>query len=114
VERRYPGFRALVAHAELSTPLTVEHFGGHRRGLFYGIPATPARFLARRCGVRTPVRSLFLTGADAGSLGIVGALMGGVLSAAVAMGPLGFPRIQAAARRGPGPLPGEARGRRAA
>lgn len=114
VERRYPGFRSLVAHAELSTPLTMEHFGGQRRGLFYGIPATPARYRSRRCGVRTPVRSLFLTGADAGSLGIVGALMGGVLSAAAAMGPLGFPRIRAAARRGPEPLPAAAPGRRAA
>lgn len=113
VERRYPGFRALVAHAELSTPLTVEHFGGQRRGLYYGIPATPERFRGRRCGVRTPVRNLYLTGADAASLGIGGALMGGVLSAALAMGPLGMGRIQAAARRGPEALPAP-RGRRAA
>jgi len=104
VERRYPGFRALVAHAELSTPLTLEHFGGQRRGLFYGIPATPERFRSRRCGVRTPVKNLYLTGADAASLGIGGALMGGVLSAALTMGPLGMRRIQVAARREPKPL----------
>ncbi len=106
VERRFPGFGALVAHAELSTPLTMEHFGGQRRGLYYGIPATPDRFRSRRCGVRTPVRNLYLAGADAVSLGIGGALMGGVLSAALSMGPRGFGRIQAAARRGPVPLPG--------
>jgi len=105
VEGRYPGFRALVAHAELSTPLTLEHFGGQRRGLFYGIPATPARFADRTCGPRTPVRNLLLTGADAGTLGIVGALMGGAFAAAVAMGGAGFPLIRAAARRGPAALP---------
>jgi phytoene dehydrogenase-like protein len=109
VERRIPGFRALVAHAELSTPLTMEHFGGQRRGLFYGIPSTPERFRSRRCGVRTPVRNLLLTGADAGSLGIAGALMGGVLAAAASMGARGMPLIQAAARRGPARLAGPQR-----
>lgn len=103
VERRFPGFRALVAHAELSTPLTMERFGGQRRGLFYGLPATPARFASPARGPRTPVPGLLLTGADAGTLGIVGALMGGVLAAAASMR-AGFPRIQAAARRGPAPL----------
>jgi hypothetical protein len=47
----------------------------------------------------TPVKGLFLTGADAGSLGIVGALMGGVSAAARIVGPSGlFPIIAAATR----------------
>jgi hypothetical protein len=29
VDRRYPGFKALVEYCEVSTPLTVEHFTGH-------------------------------------------------------------------------------------
>jgi hypothetical protein len=28
VDRRYPGFKALVEYCEVSTPLTVEHFTG--------------------------------------------------------------------------------------
>jgi all-trans-retinol 13,14-reductase len=104
VERHYPGFRELVAFRELSTPLSVEHFTGHAGGRIYGAPATPQRLRDHRYGVRTPVRGLFLAGADAASLGIVGAFMGGVFAAGAAMGALGVPRIFAAAsRRAPSP-----------
>ncbi len=41
---------------------------------------------------------LLLTGADAVSLGITGAFMGGLLAAGAALGPMGLPRIFAAAR----------------
>ena len=52
VEHRYPGFRALVDYSELSTPLTVEHFTGHRAGSIYGLAATPTDFAhhGSRCG----------------------------------------------------------------
>jgi phytoene dehydrogenase-like protein len=99
VERHHPGFRQLVAYQELSTPLSVEHFTGHPGGRIYGAPATPARFRDRRFGVRTPVRGLFLAGADAVSLGVVGAFMGGALAAGAAMGSSGVRRIFAAAAR---------------
>ena len=101
VERRHPGFRDLVEYAELSTPLSIEHFTSHARGGLYGVPATPARFSDRALRARTPVPGLLLAGADACSLGIMGAFMGGTLAAATALGPSGFPRILAAARRGP-------------
>jgi phytoene dehydrogenase-like protein len=101
VERRHPGFRDLVAYQELSTPLTVEHFTGHAGGRIYGVPPTPERFREPAHGVRTPVRGLFLAGADAASLGVVGAFMGGALAAGAAMGPLGVQRVfTAAARQG--------------
>jgi phytoene dehydrogenase-like protein len=99
VERHHPGFRQLVAYQELSTPLSVEHFTGHPGGRIYGAPATPARFRDRRFGVRTPVTGLFLAGADAVSLGVVGAFMGGALAAGAAMGSSGVRRIFAAAAR---------------
>jgi hypothetical protein len=47
------------------------------------------------------VRGLYLTGADAGILGIMGAMMGGVSTAALLLGPLGFFEIVAAASRPP-------------
>jgi phytoene dehydrogenase-like protein len=99
VERYHPGFRELVAYRELSTPLSVEHFTGHTQGRIYGAPATIERLRDHRYGVRTPVRGLFLAGADAASLGIVGALLGGVFAAGASLGPLGVPRIFAAASR---------------
>jgi hypothetical protein len=49
--------------------------------------------------VQTPVRGLYLTGADVGSLGIMGGLMGGVATSSRLLGPLGLARILGAARR---------------
>lgn len=86
VERRYPGFRDLVDYAELSTPLSVQHFTGHVRGCIYGLKATPLRFRCRWLGTGTPVRNVFLTGADVATPGIVGALTGGVMTAARLLG----------------------------
>ncbi|MCU0648200.1 MAG: FAD-dependent oxidoreductase [Gemmatimonadaceae bacterium] len=93
VEERIPGFRRLVVHAELATPLTIEHFTGHAGGACYGVPATPRRLSAPWIGARTPVRHLWLAGADACSPGIVGAMMGGMFAAGGVLGPLGFVQI---------------------
>ncbi len=105
VEQHHPGFSALVEYKELSTPLTVEHFTSHRRGAIYGFPATPDRYRKPWLAPETPVRNLYLTGADAGSLGIMGAMMGGVSTAARLLGPLGFFKIVAAASRECRPAP---------
>lgn len=59
--------------------------GAARQGEIYGIAATPRRFLTRSLGVRTPIRGLYLTGQDAASLGIVGALFGGIVSASAVL-----------------------------
>jgi all-trans-retinol 13,14-reductase len=99
VDRRYPGFKALVDYCEVSTPLTVETFTGHPQGSAYGVPATPQRFRLPYLNVVTPVRNLYLTGADVASLGIVGAMMGGVATSARLLGVCGLFRIFAAAGR---------------
>ena len=106
VDRHYPGFKALVDYCEVSTPLTVEHFTGHLRGSVYGIPATPERFRLPYLSVATPVKNLYLTGADVGSLGIMGAMMGGVATAARLLGGLGFFRIVAASKKLAAEAPG--------
>jgi phytoene dehydrogenase-like protein len=105
VESRHPGFRDLVAYRELSTPLTNEHFTGHARGAIYGAPGVPERWKVPELGPRTSVKGLWLAGADAASLGILGALMGGVLATAGVLGLRGVPRIMAAARSWTGPGP---------
>jgi all-trans-retinol 13,14-reductase len=98
VERRLPGFRALVAFRELSTPLSTEQFTGHPGGEIYGIPFTPERLDLRFLQPRTPVPGLFLTGADALFLGVTGAAMAGLMTAAAATGPATFARVRTAAR----------------
>lgn len=99
VESRYPGFCELIAYTEVSTPLTMEHFTAHHLGAAYGIPATPERFRSKTFGTQTPIPGLFLAGSDVVSLGINGAMMGGVVTTAALLGPTGFFRILAAAKR---------------
>ncbi len=96
VEARYPGFATLIEYAELSTPLTVEHFDASDRGSIYGIPCIPARLDQSWISAKTPIKNLYLTGSDAFSLGIMGAMMGGVKTAGLVMGPLGFFKTMAA------------------
>ena len=107
VERQHPGFRSLVAYAELATPLTFEHFTGAPSGTIYGYPATPDRFRKAWFAPKTPIKNLYLTGTDASILGVMGALMGGVATASTLLGPAGFLEIMRAAKSSPsGPLPG--------
>jgi phytoene dehydrogenase-like protein len=101
VEQQHPGFRDLVAYAELATPLTFEHFTGAPSGTIYGYPATPDRFRKTWLTPKTPIRNLYLTGTDAAVLGVVGALMGGVASASTQLGPAGFLEIMRAANSSP-------------
>ena len=84
VDRHYPGFADLVDYCEVSTPLTTENFTGHRHGWIYGLPACPAKLTAPWLGPRTPLKNLYLTGADVTGQGLVGAMMGGVLTSLVA------------------------------
>jgi all-trans-retinol 13,14-reductase len=99
VERHHPGFRELVVFAELSTPLTVEGFTGHREGGIYGLAATPQRIRDHLVPATTEIDGLYLAGSDACSPGVAGALMGGAFAAGAVMGGRGFPTIMGAARR---------------
>jgi all-trans-retinol 13,14-reductase len=86
LERQTPAVAGNIAHAELSTPVSTRHFMNYAHGEIYGIAATPERYRLRELGARTPIRGLYLTGQDAASLGVVGALFGGVVSASAALG----------------------------
>jgi phytoene dehydrogenase-like protein len=99
VEQYLPGFQALIEYSELSTPLSNEHFTAHPRGEIYGIPATPERFRKSYLQVRTKVKNLLMTGADALSPGVVGAASAGLLCAVAATGPSTFAKLSAAAKR---------------
>lgn len=82
-EQAFPGLAPMIKLCELSTPLSTVHFTGHERGAVYGLDTTPARFASRALDIRTPVPGLLLTGQDVVTPGVAGALMGGILSAAV-------------------------------
>lgn len=93
VETYLPGLKALVEYQELSTPLTVRDFAGHREGEIYGFPATPARLKRRYLQPRTLVKNLFLVGTDASGFGIAGALIGGYLGVAAKHGFFSLRRV---------------------
>jgi len=100
VDEHHPGLSNLVDYQELSTPLTTENFTGHPDGIIYGLPAVPERYRMKWFGPHTPVTNLYLTGSDALSHGVTGALMGGVVTAALIMGSArSFMEIIAEARR---------------
>jgi len=81
-----PQTKGKVAYHELSTPLSTRHFSNHPRGEVYGVELSPERFRMGWLSPRTPLPGLFLTGQDAVAHGIVGALYGGVVSAAAILG----------------------------
>jgi all-trans-retinol 13,14-reductase len=86
LERHVPAVRGKVEHAELSTPLTTRHFANYAKGEIYGVSARPERYRLRELEARTPIKRLYLTGQDVATLGVAGALFGGVISASVALG----------------------------
>ena len=83
LERHVPAVRGYIDFAELSTPLTTRHFANYSHGEIYGVSATPARFRLASLGARTPVRGLYRTGADVTTLGVAGAMFGGVIAASL-------------------------------
>lgn len=87
-DRSLPGYADLVDYAELATPLTNEHFGGHPGGAIYGLRdlVTTRRFDLNWMKSVTPVENLFLAGADVATPGITGAMLGGVTAAGLALG----------------------------
>jgi len=80
-EAYFPELAKLVVFRELSTPLSTAAITGHRNGAFYGLDVTPDRMLSDALRVKTPIKGLYLSGQDAASPGIPGALWGGVLCA---------------------------------
>ena len=59
---------------DMFTPLTIERFTGRVRGAIYGASD-------KKYDGTTPYRNLFVCGADQGMVGIVGALVSGVVIA---------------------------------
>jgi all-trans-retinol 13,14-reductase len=100
LHEHFPTTRGRVAHAELSTPLSVRHFANHPHGEIYGLAHTPERFRLREIGPRTPIRGLYLTGADSCVLGVLGAIAGGIIATSAALHRNLFMTVTKATARG--------------
>jgi all-trans-retinol 13,14-reductase len=81
LERHVPAVRGKIETAEISTPLSTRHFANYQSGEIYGASCVPARFRSRVFGAHTPIRNLYLAGQDVSTLGVAGALFGGVIAA---------------------------------
>lgn len=96
VDECLPGFAELVDFYEVSTPITTEYMTSHDQGSIYGLASVPERYDITKspwCQVRTPIKNLYLTGADSTSLGIAGAMMGGVALCTHLMRPWHLPKL---------------------
>ncbi len=83
---KVPQLRGRIDVQELSTPLTMSHFGGYAHGELCGLDHTPARF-ERSLGPKTPIRGLFMSGQDVAFVGVGGAFASGMMAAAAIEGP---------------------------
>lgn len=79
--QKLPQLRGRIDYCEVSTPLSTQYFNAYERGELYGINHDPQRFAQDWLTPRTKIPGLWLTGQDIVSCGVVGAMMGGVLTA---------------------------------
>ncbi len=79
-----PALEGMVKHVELSTPVSTQHFTRPMLGSIYGIEPTPERFDNPWLRPKSPIRGLYFSGSEVATVGVIGAMMGGVLAAAAA------------------------------
>ena len=77
---RYPQLRGKVNFAELSTPLSTQHFCNWEEGEIYGIDHDVNRFQQTWLQPTTKIPGLYLTGQDVLALGHTGAVLSGFLT----------------------------------
>lgn len=85
-----PQLRDQLDFCELATPLSSEWFQCNVQGEIYGIEHTVKRFEQHWIHSQTPIKGLYLTGADTVTAGVGGALMAGVLTASRMLGWRGY------------------------
>jgi all-trans-retinol 13,14-reductase len=86
IYRHYPQVKGRIAHAELATPLSFNHFLNRKRGDFMSFAQTPERFAQRWMRAHAPVGGLIFSGQDVAAAGVSGAMVGGVIAASAVLG----------------------------
>lgn len=90
--RHMPGLRDKIVFAELSTPVSTDHFVRPVHGSIYGLQPTPERFDNPWLRPRSPIKNLYFSASDVVMGGVVGAMMGGIV-AAMSAEPVGAVRF---------------------
>ncbi len=78
---KMPHLRGKVDYSELSTPLSTQFFCWYERGEIYGLDHDPQRFEQTWLRPKTTIDGLYLTGQDIMTCGVVGAMIGGLMTA---------------------------------
>ena len=86
--KKMPELEKYLVYSELSTPISTHWFCRPMRGSIYGLEPTPERFGNPALRPRSEVKNLFFSGCEVTTVGVMGAMMGGLLCAA-AMEPRG-------------------------
>ena len=77
---KMPHLRGKVDYYELSTPLSTDYFCRYSTGEIYGLDHNPERFEQDWLKPKTRIPGLYLTGQDIMTCGVVGAMIGGLLT----------------------------------
>lgn len=88
---KMPHLRGKVDYYELSTPLSTDYFCRYSTGEIYGLDHTPERFEQDWLKPKTRLPGLYLTGQDIMTCGVVGAMIGGLLTTVAVSGLKGLP-----------------------
>ncbi|WP_396587447.1 phytoene desaturase family protein [Bermanella sp. R86510] len=83
---RLPQLREALDYYEFSTPLSTQFYQLNAKGEIYGLDHFVERFKQSCLHPQMPIKNLYLTGADALTAGVGGALMGGVMSTMCMLG----------------------------
>tara|TARA_Y100000590_G_scaffold415860_1_gene514125 strand:- start:4903 stop:5481 length:579 start_codon:yes stop_codon:yes gene_type:complete len=87
IQKFYPRALGKILDYKVGTPLTTQHYLGTMEGESYGLLANKKRFLETELlNPKTPIGNFYLTGQDVCTLGVTGAMMGGILTANQIMG----------------------------
>ena len=88
LEQEFPGLRSNIADYYTSTPLTYLDYTGTEGGSMYGIAKDVSLGAACRVPHRTRVPNVFQTGQNINSHGILGVLVGTIVTCTEILGPL--------------------------
>ncbi|WP_375183520.1 phytoene desaturase family protein, partial [Marinobacter sp.] len=88
---KFPHLDGKVDYYELSTPLSTDYFCRYSKGEIYGLNHTPDRFEQDWLKPKTRIPGLYLTGQDVMTCGVVGAMIGGLLTTIAVSGLKGLP-----------------------
>ncbi|MCU0920388.1 MAG: NAD(P)/FAD-dependent oxidoreductase [Burkholderiaceae bacterium] len=86
IYRHYPQVKGRIAHHELATPLSFNHFLNRERGDFMSFAQTPQRFAQRWMRAPAPVDGLFFSGQDVAAAGVSGAMVGALVACSAVLG----------------------------